>query len=448
MVSIGEESPRCQHRLLNNDWKPLKRQYAISSGVRDTALVLNMSPTTVIKELKKDMRNVIKATLDGFANRFQPDVLSHENALVLPGGGARAAYQAGVLQYLAEVFPEARFPILIGVSAGAVNAALLANHRGTFPESVGNLVSWWGQLRTEDVMGPTSGIGFVRRMVRRGGREEIGEAIPRQGMVDTAPMRVYLQDMLRTENGQLSGITANVQEGRLKAFAVFATNYGTGQTVTWVQGRNIQEWENPNRIGINATITVDHIMASMALPFLFPAVRVGEAWYGDGGIRLSNPLSPAISLGASRILVISPRYERSRSEADVPSVYGYPPAAQIFGLLMDAIFLDTLDQDIHTLEQINRLVAQLPRRHRKGLRPIRLFVMRPSVDLGKLAGEYEANLTGVIRLLARGLGSVSTKSPDWLSMLLLAPEHTRRLIEMGHRDAARQHQQIADFLAQ
>lgn len=164
-------------------------------------------------------------------------------------------------------------------------------------------------------------------------------------------------------------------------------------------------------------------------------------------MRLSNPLSPAISLGASRILVISPRYGRSRSEADVPSVYGYPPAAQIFGLLMNAVFLDTLDQDIHTLEQINGLVAQLPRRHRMGLRPIRLLVMRPSVDLGKLAGEYEADLTGVLRLLARGLGSVSTTSPDWLSMLLLVPEYILRLIEIGHRDAARQHEQLADFLA-
>jgi NTE family protein len=393
------------------------------------------------------MRNAIKATLEGFANWFKPNVPSNENALVLTGGGARAAYQAGVLQYLAEGFPEAEFPILTGVSAGSVNAALLANHSGTFPECVGNLVSWWGQLRTEDVMEPTSGFGFVRRMVRRGGREEIGEAIPRQGMVDTAPLRVYLQDKLRTENGELSGITANVQKGRLKAFAVFAINYGTGQTVTWVQGRNIQEWERPNRIGVNTTITVDHIMASMALPFLFPAVRIGDAWYGDGGVRLSHPLSPAIYLGASRILAITTRYDRSRSEADVPSVYGYPPAAQIFSLLMNAVFLDTLDQDILTLERLNRLVARLPRRHQMGLRPIRLLVMRPSEDLGKLAGEYEADLTGVIRLLARGLGSADTKSPDWLSMLLLVPEYTRRLIEIGHRDAVRQHKQIANFLA-
>jgi NTE family protein len=114
---------------------------------------------------------------------------------------------------------------------------------------------------------------------------------------------------------------------------------------------------------------------------------------------------------------------------------------------MNGLFLDTLDQDIHTLERLNKLIAHLPRRHRMGLRPIRLLVIRPSVDLGKLASEYEAGLTGVIRLLARGLGSVSTKSPDWLSMLLLAPEYTRHLIEIGHLDAARQHEQLADFLS-
>jgi NTE family protein len=394
------------------------------------------------------MPNVIRAALGGLTHLLTPATRPADIALVLTGGGARAAYQAGVLQYIAEAFPQARFPILTGVSAGAVNAALLANHRGTFPECVGNLVAWWGQLRSEEVLEPTSGLGFVWKMVRRGGREEIGEAIPRQGMVDTAPLRVYLQDKLRTENGQLSGITTNVQEGRLKAFAVVAINDGTGQTVTWIQGRNISAWERPNRVGVPATITVDHIMASMALPFIFPAVRIGEAWYGDGGIRLSNPLAPAIYMGADRILAITTRYERTRSEADVPNVSGYPPAAQVFGLLMNAVFLDTLDQDIITLERINQLVAQLPPRKRQGLRPLKLLVIHPSVDLGKLAGEYEADLTGAVRLLARALGSIDTKSPDWLSMLLLVPEYTRRLIEIGHRDAAQQHEKIAAFLAE
>jgi NTE family protein len=393
------------------------------------------------------MRRVIKTTFGGFKSLFRPEPQVAEIALVLTGGGTRAAYQAGVLQYIAEAFSEARFSILTGVSAGAINTALLANHTGTFSECVGNLVAWWSQLRTEHVLEPSSSVGFLLKMIRRGGREELGEALPRRGMVDTAPLRTYLEEKLGTENGHLSGITTNVKEGRLKAFAVVTIDYGTGQTVTWIQGRHISEWERPNRVGINATITVDHIMASTALPFLFPAVRIGASWYGDGGVRFSHPLAPAIYLGADRILAIATRYERTRSEADVPNVYGYPPAAQIFGLLMDAVFLDTLDQDALTLERINLLVAQLPRLKRMGLRPVRLLMMRPSVDLGKLAGEYEPELTGVLKLLALGLGSHDTKSPDWLSMLLFIPEYTRRLIEIGHRDAARQHEKIAAFLA-
>lgn len=393
------------------------------------------------------MRHVISTTLSRMQRLLKPATAPADSALVLTGGGSRASYQAGVLQYIAEAFPDAHFPILTGVSAGAINAAHLANHGGTFPESVANLTAWWGQIRTEHVLEPSSSVGFLLKMVRRGGREELGEALPRHGLVDTAPLRAYLQEKLRAENGHLSGITRNLEAGSLKAFAVVTINYGTGQTVSWMQGRNLNAWERPNRVGITTTLTVEHIMASTSLPFLFPAVRLGDAWHGDGGVRLAHPLAPAIYLGADRILAIATRYERSRSEADVPSAYGYPPAAQIFGLLMDAVFLDTLEQDGLLLERINQLVTQLPQRKRMGLRPIRFLMIRPSVDLGKLAGEYEPYLTGVLRLLARGLGSGDTTSPDWLSMLLFVPDYTRRLIEIGHRDAAQQHDRIAAFLA-
>ena len=393
------------------------------------------------------MRHAVQTVVSGFKNLLKPVSQQPENALVLTGGGARAAYQAGVLQYIAEAFPDAHFSIQIGVSAGAINAAHLANHTGTFPESVGNLAAWWGQVRTEYVMEPSSSVGFLLKTMRRGGRAEVGEALPRQGLVDTGPLRDHLKEKLQLENGTLSGIPTNLQEGRLKAFAVITIDYGTGQTVTWVQGRNISEWERPNRVGVNTTIMVDHIMASTALPFLFPAVKIDNSWHGDGGVRLSTPLSPPICLGADRILAITTRYRRTRSEANVPTVVGYPPAAQIFGLLMNAVFLDTLEQDAIMLERVNQLVAQLPPSKRMGLRPVRLLMIRPSVDPGKLAAEFEPNLTGVIRLLARGLGSHDTKSPDWLSMLLFIPEYTRRLIEIGHGDAARQHEEIASFLA-
>ncbi len=361
-------------------------------------------------------------------------------ALALSGGGARASYQVGVLKYIAEAFPEVQFPLMTGVSAGAINAAHLANDLNPFNVAVENLVSCWQGLETANVFVSESSFRFLWNMMRD--VEEGGQ----RGWVDTSPLRAYLEKHLHAENGILTHVSENITAGRLKAFAIITTSYSTGQTVTWVQGRAIESWERPNRVGIKTTLTVDHVMASSSLPFLFPAVQIGDKWYGDGGIRLSAPLAPAIHLGADSILAISTRYDRTRREADEPVVVGYPPNAQIVGLLMNAIFLDTLDQDALMLDRINRLLEQLPEKKRNGLRPIRFLLLRPSVDLGKLSGEYEHDLHGPLRLLARGLSSDRTKSPDWLSMLLFERNYTARLMEIGYEDALRQRNRIAEFL--
>jgi NTE family protein len=176
-------------------------------------------------------------------------------------------------------------------------------------------------------------------------------------------------------------------------------------------------------------------MASTSLPFLFPAIPLGSAFYGDGGIRLAEPLSPAIHLGADRIIAVGTRYGRSRREADVPATSGYPPAAQIFGILLNAIFLDRVDQDASILERYNELLDLLPRRQWGNMRKIKLVLVRPSQDLGRISGEYQADLSGILKLFARGLGSSDTKSPDWLSMILFEPAYTERLIDIGYADA-------------
>lgn len=366
-------------------------------------------------------------------------------ALVLSGGGARAAYQAGVLKYIAEAFPDAAFPIMNGVSAGAINVAHLANHVGSFHAATEALVESWRSLSPEQVFVAESGFALLRGLLRFGNAPASDDAT-RRGLVDTSPLRAYLCEKLSTEEGRLEGITHNLRAGRLRAVAMATTNYLTGQTVTWVQGEDIRGWERPNRVGINTTLTVDHIMASTSLPLLFPAVRIGDAWYGDGGIRLTAPLSPPIHLGADRIMVISTRYNRSRNEADEPTVSGYPPAAQIIGVLMNAIFLDILDQDARMMQRLNELLDDVPRRRRRGLRPIRLLMLRPSVDLARLASEHEARLEGALWLLTAGLGTGESRSPDWLSMLLFDPEYLVRLIEIGHGDARLQHDRIAAFL--
>jgi NTE family protein len=206
------------------------------------------------------------------------------------------------------------------------------------------------------------------------------------------------------------------------------------------------EWERPQRRSRNTVLTVEHVMASSALPLFFPAVRLEGGWYGDGGVRLAAPLSPALHLGARRILAISTRYDRNLAEADRPVVAGYPPPAQIVGVLMNSIFLDLLDHDALRLDRLNRLLERLPFEDRMGLRPVKLMVLRPSSDLGRLAGRYEPKLPRAFRFLTRGMGTRDTESPDFLSLVLFQPDYLRALMEMGERDAEARRHEVAAFI--
>ena len=205
--------------------------------------------------------------------------------------------------------------------------------------------------------------------------------------------------------------------------------------MTWVQGCGINLWERPLRRSVETRLTVDHVMASAALPLFFPAIRLGDSWYGDGGIRLSAPLSPALHLGAQRILAISTSHRKTFAEADQPTSSGYPPPAQIFGQLANSVFLDVIDQDALRLERSNRFLARMPVHEREGFRVVDLLVVRPSQDLGRLAGEHEAQLPRAFRFLTRGWGTRETSSPDLLSLLMFEPTYLRRLIEIGEADA-------------
>lgn len=359
-------------------------------------------------------------------------------ALVLSGGGARAAYQVGLLRCLARHRPDLRVPILTGVSAGAINAVFLAAHPGSFGEAVEDLTRFWSQLEVSHVfrVDARSLLGHLGRwglrLVSGGGRM----APEVRGLVDTSPLRRLLAGGFGAgPGGEVPGIAASLAAGRLRSLAVLTTNYGTGQSVIWVAGRPVESWERPHRRSVVSAITVEHVMASTALPVFFPAVRLHGAWHGDGGIRLTTPLSPAIHLGAERILAISTRYRRSDHEADRPAVGGYPPPMQIFGQLLNAIFLDMLDQDCLRVERINHLLHELPPERRHGLRLVDVTTVRPSLDLGVLAAELEADLPRTFRYLVRSLGSRETSSPDLLSLLLFQGGYCRRLIALGEADA-------------
>jgi NTE family protein len=370
-----------------------------------------------------------------------------ELGLVLTGGGARGAYQVGLLRYLARTYPDLHIPILNGVSAGAINAALLGQHHGTFAQAVAELAALWGELIPERIfrVDMPSLVGNIGRWGLRLTAAGMTEARTR-GMVDTAPLRAFLEEALAPVNGELTGIDYNLHRGTLQGISIGTTDYTTGQSVIWVQGRGIETWERPGRLARHCRMTIDHVMASSALPLFFPAVQIGPHWYGDGGIRTHAPLSPALHMGASRILVVSTRYDRSRGEASAPKVSGYPPPAQVIGMLLDAIFLESVDQDVARMERMNEVLRRVPARNRDGMRVVELLVMRPSKDLSEIAAEYEPRLPRAFRLLTRGLGTRETSRPDILSMLMFQDDYAKRLMALGEQDAERRGEEIDRFL--
>ncbi len=368
--------------------------------------------------------------------------------LVMGGGGARAAYQVGYLRYLSRRFPDLYPPIITGVSAGAINAAHIAAHHGTFAQAVSELSDLWCGLSIPDVFRVDAGsLGWtaarwVKQLVSGGftGTRRV------KGLVDTQPLREFLSESLHAVHGEITGIRQNLLRGRLKAVALSTSSYTTGQSVTWVQGSDINAWERPLRRAEHATLTIEHVMASASLPLFFPAVRIDKGWYGDGGIRLAAPLSPALHLGTERILAISTRYPRTVREARQPEVEGYPPPVQVVGVLMNSVFLDLLDQDALRLERLNRLLRKLPEEQRDGLKTIDLMILRPSRDLARLANEYEPQLPKVFRFLTRGLGTRETRSPDFLSLILFQQDYLSRLIEVGEADAEARSAELDAFV--
>ena len=372
-------------------------------------------------------------------------------ALVLTGGGSRAAYQVGFLRVLAREFPDFSPDILTGVSAGGINAAYLAARSEPFAEKVENLAKVWSDIRIDDVF-RVDLRDLASRTLRWGGRLLSGGQSPlppARSMVDTAPLRGLLERVLEANSGEIRGIARSLEAGWLRALALTASSYTTGQSITWVQTHDdcrIETWERPQRRSARCVLRVDHVMASSALPFFFPAIEVDGAWYGDGGIRLTAPLSPAVHLGARRVIAVSTRYARSREEADRPAVVGYPPPAQVAGVLYNAIFLDQLDADALHMQQVNRFIARLPAGRREGLRHIDLLVLRPSEDLGRLANAYEPDLPRAFRFLTRGLGTRETRSNDMLSLVMFQRDYVRRLIEIGEADAQARISDIRRFL--
>ena len=372
--------------------------------------------------------------------------------LVLTGGGARAAYQVGALRALAEILGPGPLPfdILAGISAGAINSVALASGAEDFTKVTERLCATWSKLTPDRVYrtGALTLASIGSRWIRD---LSAGGLIGKSGinyLLDPAPLR----DILDAEI-PLGRMRRHFRSGRLRGIAVSATNYHTGAGVTFFEGAaDIEPWLRSTRLGVRARITLDHVMASAAIPVFFPPVRIDGAFYGDGCVRMNYPMSPAIHLGAARIFAISVRYLRpptetaQRESGDKPESL---PLSEIAGVLLNAVFLDSLDSDLERLQRINKTIALIPRERLNGrdvdLRPVPALVLRPTQDLGKLAADEYGRFPAMLRYLLKGIGATGIAGEDLLSYLAFEPIYLRRALDLGHADAMARRDEIEEF---
>ena len=366
-------------------------------------------------------------------------------ALVLSGGGARASYQVGVVRAVAELLPGLRFDIITGVSAGAINTVSLAANPGSLGEAAADLASQWARLTPEQVYQarPVRLLSAAARFVWHAVTKRGAGPTAFRGLLDMNPLRTFLETAV-----DLRGIGENVAAGRLRAVALSTTSYTSGWTVTFVQGaEQIEMWSRAQRVGIRAEITFDHLLASAAIPIVFPAVGLQHEFFGDGSVRQAAPLAPAVHLGAKKILAIGMRRRLSPAVPLLQEDAEYPSAAEVFGLLLHAVFLDALDTDAERLERINRTMQLIPpgTSHPEGLRPLDLLMLRPSRDLGAMARTYHVHLPPTIATVVRAMGARQARAADFLSYLAFDPQYTADLIALGYRDTMARQKDIERF---
>jgi NTE family protein len=371
-------------------------------------------------------------------------------ALVLPGAGARGAYQIGVLKAIAGLLPEREpnpFSVICGTSAGAINAAVLAGRASNFERAVADMEHVWANFsasqvyRSDDWTMLKTSLHWLAAAMRGG----LGARNP-ASLLDNSPLRELL-----AQNVRFDGIRRSIEQGHLDAVAVTASAYSTARSVTFFQGRpEFASWTRVRRIGRATRLTVDHLMASSAVPFVFPPVQIGGEFYGDGSMRHRAPLSPAIHLGADRMLVVGVRDERPDAEPPVGGKPQSPTFAHLGGYMLDTLFMDGLYADLEHLSRTNRILEQVGSSKLTGavagLRPLHTLVIVPHQDLRSVAAQFAHELPRGVRLLLRGLGAGSNSGLQLVSYLLFESGFTRALIDMGYRDAMAMEDELRAFI--
>ena len=372
-----------------------------------------------------------------------------KTGLILTGGGARAAYQVGVLKAIAEMLPRRThnpFPVICGTSAGAFNAVTLAVYAQNFRLGVQYLDRMWKNFTAHDIYRADPLGVFNNSILWLSGLLLNGLGINRLNQVsllDSTPLAQLLDRALPSEK-----IQENIDSGVLHALSISASGYGTGQSVNFFQSvAGIQSWQRARRIGIATNIEAQHILASSAIPFIFPAVRINREYFGDGSMRQIAPISPALHLGAVRVLVIGTAQTQEiqpvRTKDD-----DYPSLARIAGHAMDSIFLDSLEVDLERLNRINKTIELVPNevRQQMNLHHVDVLLISPSQSIEKIAGRYARKLPWAIRLLLASIGAMRRNTSNLVSYLLFEKEFCRALINLGYQDAMNRKEELIAFL--
>ena len=372
--------------------------------------------------------------------------------LILTGGGARAAYQVGVLKALAEFTPyraQLPFSVVCGTSAGALNAVTLAVNARHFRKGVRYLLNIWNNARVTDIYRAD-----VLGVLDNSGRWLLGlllsmfgsNRLNRVSLLDNSPLRTFLERILPCEL-----IQRQIDDGVLHALGITASGYGSGQSVTFYQGApGIEPWKRARRVGLPTRIDIQHLLASAALPFVFPAVHVNREFFGDGSMRQMAPISSALHLGAERVLVVGVGQRTANKTEKRAKIEHYPSLAEIAGHALDSIFLDGLEVDLERLYRINHTVGAMPEsmRAQLDLHQINALVIRPSQPLEKIAERYVGHLPWTIRVLLRLLGVRRGNGANLVSYLLFDKDYCRALIDLGYQDTLQRLEEIVQFLEQ